>query len=96
MNTNPYAPPRSEVADVPRQDRGFVRLSLGSVLLAVAAFYVWYCAPIGFGPGNTALVALLGIAAAGCASLAVRLIGRRRRDRAPALTANPVAGGGAL
>jgi hypothetical protein len=72
LNTNPDAPRRSEVADVPRRDRRVVRLSLNSVLFAAAAFYVGYCAPIGAPAGNTALAALLGIAAAACAVLAVR------------------------
>jgi hypothetical protein len=67
-------------------DRRLIRFSLSSVLFAVAGFYVWYCAPIGLDSGNAALVALLGIAAAVCASLAVRLVGRQRKERATRLT----------
>jgi hypothetical protein len=81
---------------MPRPDRRWVRLSLTSVLLATAAFYAWYCAPIRSGAGNVALATLLGIAAAVCATLAVRLVARTPEDCAPRPTVKPVTSGGTI
>jgi hypothetical protein len=91
LKTNPYAPPGSEVADVPRHDRRLVRLSLGCALFAVAAAYVGYCAPISAQGGNAVLAAVLSLAAAACAVLAVRLGSRSSVDRAPGATSEPIA-----
>ena len=60
--------------------RRTVRATLLATLFAVAAVYVWYCAPLGVTLFNSAIVGLLVLAAAVCAVLFAR-VQVRQRDR---------------
>jgi hypothetical protein len=62
-------------------DRRLVRWSLVSTLLAVAAVYVWYCAPLGLTRANAAVVGCLAVAAAVSAAMSVRLLTRTSTNR---------------
>jgi hypothetical protein len=68
---------RFERAEAGRESRQR-RATLLASLLGVAAFYAWYCAPLGTGSANGALAAAL---AAGAAIFCIRAISTIARLR---------------
>jgi hypothetical protein len=90
----PYSPESARRSG--QSDRRSVRFGLCAILAAVAAVYVWYCAPIGAVTSNAVLAALLAVAAAVCGTASVRLAARPPSERVPRRAVVPTADGAAI
>jgi len=78
------------------RDRRSVRFGLCAILAAVAAVYVWYCAPIGVVTSDAVLAALLAVAAAVCGAASVRLATRPPSECVPRQAVAPTVDGAAI
>ncbi len=84
---------RFESRSLAGRGRRNLRTTLIGILLSVASFYVWFCAPLGTGSANASLVALLAAGGAilllRAISAVVRLRGWPGRRQAPRPAAMP-------